>query len=137
MVGILLYQGSPGKNPHRGIMIDGSDIDFGPASGIISLTPSPGVCPWPTNGNGIYGKGGDVIDRIEIAKKKMGGVLMHPGGNLKSCYFATKRDIVECIKTVCKKWNGKTWDLQKNNCWHFVWQASSECCITTSEIFDR
>jgi len=119
--GVTEYQQTWKVFWHKGLLISGSDIDFGP----VNWWPSDwGQCPWPGN---VVAVNNTVKTRTLSVNWK--GRLRYGPGKGKRCCAATCFEIRACIHKVCSLWNGNNYHVHVRNCWHFVTNAKDSCCL--------
>ena len=121
--GILVYKNAEYAG-HSGLLVNGSDIDFGPNG----LNPffTEGIVPWPQGGPGRNS------DNEQIAYYTFTTFLRNSGTLYKTkicCKNVTLQQVNQCIKWKGWEWNDTTYKFLSRNCESFVSDVLSSCCL--------
>lgn len=122
--GVVYYE-NPEFAGHAGLLVNGNDYDFGPA------TPNPfygkGECPWTGGGPNSDAK------KTELNVKKTGYLYGNFSKNtakpIKSCKCATCKDIRACVSELCSAYNNEGYSYPVTTCRSYTRDAKKFCCL--------
>ena len=120
--GITEYQHNYGVR-HKGLLVGGRDVDFGPGHWASYL----GVCPWP--GNAANTPSPANTNYMRGLSVRWSGRLRLGRARGKRCCAATCVEIQECVNNACGNWNGTRYGLLTRNCYDFVSSTKNACCL--------
>nr|WP_257788012.1 RHS repeat-associated core domain-containing protein [Anaerohalosphaera lusitana] len=106
---------------HVGLLLDGTDVDFGPKGGKGGLLPQPGECPYMHNN--LPGSSPMVPTKTFSIDKT--GIMEMPGKKIKQFSCVTEAEAKTCIMAWCADFNKKNYCGIHPNCRTFNETATS------------
>jgi len=129
---IVEYKNS-GLQGHAGLLVDGIDYDFGPATS--NPFWGPGICQWIDGGPGKKKSGGTIPYTTWSLRKTRtgylwGGFATFPGKKIKPCKCAKKSEIIDCVLEMCGYYsNHVNFVHPVTTCRSYVKASKSSCCL--------